>query len=317
MLAPGLDDGPRRATGAVPIDDLGGGSAKLLHPLWVKGSVGFLGIPAWMVPACGLLQRAICVGSGFAHLRRLPPLPTHDCVNDDPCPEAKNHDARDHLPRDQNPSRLGRRRDITESNRRKHGDGEVQRVSTRHRLAEIASRDGAHDEIGASKQQQKQWNARRKGSDSPQRRIRRPDDRADLKGDQSNKRQKPDCQRSDGHADRNAVQWQQVIDRNQRDRRARRPKESDKYSAKSEAGLVDSVRTRARDCTHRERLNRVTRCSLRHRLTIPANLMFMALVRLAAKLWAAQPGRDVYVQPHGSPSSTAVHEFPISDWVAV
>jgi hypothetical protein len=45
MLAPGLDDGPRRATGAVLIDDLGGGSAELLHPLWVKGSVGFLGIP--------------------------------------------------------------------------------------------------------------------------------------------------------------------------------------------------------------------------------------------------------------------------------
>jgi hypothetical protein len=163
----------------------------VLHPRWVRGASRFSGIPgvdgarAWPTPQ-GYLRRV-------RHRCLVPTLLTAlDRVNYDPGPDPNDHDASDHLTGDQNPSRLEHGRNITEPDSCEHGDGEVQRVSTRQRLAEIVNRYGAHDEIGAGKQQQKQWNARRKSSDGPQGRIRRPDDRADLKGDQSNKRQKPD-----------------------------------------------------------------------------------------------------------------------------
>ena len=70
------------------VDSLGGGRAELLHPQWVKGASWFPGIlggdGAW-APAT---SRAICVGSGVAHLHRLPLLPALDRVDDDPGPEA-------------------------------------------------------------------------------------------------------------------------------------------------------------------------------------------------------------------------------------
>ena len=67
-----------------------------------------------VVRARTLLQGAIGVGSGVARLHRLPLLPALDRVHDDPGPEADDHDASDHLTGNQQTSRLGHGRNITE-----------------------------------------------------------------------------------------------------------------------------------------------------------------------------------------------------------
>ena len=113
----GLDDGPRRLQRPrLPIHDLGGGRAELLHLPRMKVQVGSLGIPgvdgAWRRR---LLRRAICVGSGVARFHRLPLLPALHRVDDDPGPDAYDHDASDHLTGDQRPSPIGHGRNITES----------------------------------------------------------------------------------------------------------------------------------------------------------------------------------------------------------
>ena len=67
----------------------------------------------WCLGA-GYSRGLICVGSGVARLHRSPLLPALHRVNDDPDPEAEDHDAGDHLTGDQRPSPLGHGRNITE-----------------------------------------------------------------------------------------------------------------------------------------------------------------------------------------------------------
>ena len=107
----------------------------------------------------------------------LPPLPALDRVNNDPGPQPDDHDARKHLPHDHHTSALGRCDNVAKTDRREHGDGEVQGVGTRQRLIEIGLRDSTDNEIRGGKQQQKQRNARRKCADRPQRWMSCPDDR--------------------------------------------------------------------------------------------------------------------------------------------
>jgi hypothetical protein len=79
--------------------------------------------------------------------------------------EPDGDEINDHLPGDHKPRRLGLGSDIAEPGRREHGDGEVQRVGARQRLAEVAGGNRGHDDIGAGEQQQKQRNAGGEGLD--------------------------------------------------------------------------------------------------------------------------------------------------------
>ena len=58
-----------------------------------------------------------------------PPLPAAgDRAHYDPGPDPEDDQIEDHLPGDQQPSRLGLGGDIAEADGGEHGDGEVQRV---------------------------------------------------------------------------------------------------------------------------------------------------------------------------------------------
>src|SRR5690348_16576234 len=74
------------------------------------------------------------------------------------CGEPDYHHIHHHLSSDHQPRRLGLGGDITEADRRKDGNAEVQRIATRQWLAEIVGGNAGHDGIGASEQQQEQRN---------------------------------------------------------------------------------------------------------------------------------------------------------------
>jgi hypothetical protein len=206
-----------------------------------------------MVPGRGLLQRA-SVGGGIALRYRLPLLTALDRVNNDPGPEPNDHDASDHLPRDQHTSALGRGCNVAKPDRREYGDGEVQGVGTRERLTEIGRRNLPNNEVRPGKQQQKQRSARRKRSDRAQRWKCCPDDRADLKGDQSDKSKESDYQHPNRHTYRSVIQGQQVVNRNERDRGSQCAKKSHQDPAEAASGLTRGFRTPARAFSHGQRL---------------------------------------------------------------
>jgi hypothetical protein len=75
---------------------------------------------------------------------------THDDLDGDP----EYHDVGDHLAGNQEARQLRPRGDVTESDSREDGDGEVQRVAPGEWLAEIARSESFQDEVGAGEQQQ-------------------------------------------------------------------------------------------------------------------------------------------------------------------
>lgn len=93
-------------------------------------------------------------------------------AGEDPDRKPDDDEIADHLARDHEPGRRGSGGDIAEPDRRERGDREVQRIGPGQRLAEIASVQSGHDDIGAGEQQQEQRNADGDGLASPQPRER-------------------------------------------------------------------------------------------------------------------------------------------------
>jgi len=189
---------------------------------------------------------------GLLYRLLLPPV--LDRVNDDSRPETYDHDAGNHLPRHQSPSALTRGRDVAEPNRGKNGDGEIERIGTGQRLAEIAGRERAQDEVRPGEQQQKQWSTGRESSDRPEHRILRSNNRPYLKGDQSDERQKSGSQQRDRPTTRGAIQRQQVVDREQHNVCARDLEQGEHDLAKPTSKVASSANTKARALSHGERL---------------------------------------------------------------
>ena len=127
-----------------------------------------------------LLRGAVIFRAGLRAWHGLLRSSVLDRIDNDPGTDTDDHDVSDHLTDDQDTSHLGRRNNVAEPDCGEHGNGEIQGVRARQRLAEAVGRNPSYHEVCGGEQQEEQRSAGGKGSNSAQRWILCPDDQADL-----------------------------------------------------------------------------------------------------------------------------------------